>query len=264
MDLQLKNKIAMIAAASKGIGKGITLSLAKEGCKVSICGRDNSNLTKAKNEILNQAPDAEILTVSCDVSNKEDLENWYNSTKKEFGDINILVTNTGGPPPGRFPELTEEKWKLGVESTLMNVVRLSNLVIPDMKKNEWGRIVHITSLAAKQPVDILSISNTIRAGISALTKTTSNEYAQYGICINAVLPGHIYTDRQIALNEIKSGELNISVEQYAQRIQDTIPTKRYGKIEEIGDVVAFLCSQNASYINGVSLQVDGGIIQSTF
>ncbi len=264
MDLRLKNRVAMVSAASKGIGRGIARALLKEGCHVSICARTVSDLENTRRELQEEAGAARILAFPCDVSRSEDLNRWYQETKKALGTIDILVTNTGGPPAGRFMELTEDRWLHGIESTLMNVVRLSRLVIPDMQKQKWGRILHITSLAAKQPVDILAISNTLRAGISALTKTLSNEYASYGICINALLPGHILTDRQKELNSIKSKELGITIEQYAEKIRKSIPAGRYGSPEEIGDVAAFLCSDRAGYLSGASIQVDGGLIQSTF
>ncbi|MFZ0389803.1 MAG: SDR family oxidoreductase [Calditrichia bacterium] len=264
MNLEIEGKVAMVAAASKGIGKAIAAALAAEGCAVSICSRSQEHLDHARREIEAAVPGAGILTFPCDVSRKSDLENWAAETRKQFGSIDILVTNTGGPPPGRFMELSEEQWQQGVQSTLMNVVRLCNLVLPGMQEQNWGRIVHVTSLAAKQPVDILSISNTLRAGISALTKTLSNEYAKFNITCNALLPGHILTDRQTELNQVKSKELDISAEEYAARVQKSIPARRYGQPQEIGAAAAFLCSEAASYINGVSLQVDGGLIESTF
>ncbi len=264
MELGLQNRVAMVSAASKGIGKGIAKSLVREGCLVSICARSQDALQEAREDLIKENPGARVLAFSCDVSKPDELKNWHSATVRELGDVDILVTNTGGPPPGRFSEITEEKWKLGVESTLMNVIRLCNLVLPGMKERGWGRIVHITSLAAKQPIDILTISNTLRAGISALTKTMSNEFAASGICVNALLPGHILTDRQMELNQIKAKERGITVDEYAKRSQSHIPAGRYGTTREIGDVVAFLCSDRASYVSGVSLQVDGGLIKSTF
>jgi len=180
------------------------------------------------------------------------------------GPVEILVTNTGGPPAARFDKLTEEQWRAGVESTLLNVVRLSRLVLPAMRERKWGRIVHLTSLVAKQPIDLLTISSTLRAGVSALTRTMASQFARDGVLVNAVLPGHVLTDRQVHLNEIRSGEEGVSVDDYAARVQQAIPLGRYGEPGEIGNVVAFLCSERASYVTGVSLQVDGGVIQSTF
>lgn len=252
----------MIAAASKGLGRATAESLAREGCRVSICARSLESLEEARRAI--EAIGAEVLAVACDVSKPEDLQRWYDRTAERFGAVDIVVTNTGGPPAARFMNLSEEQWQGGIESTLMNVVRLCRLAIPGMQQRKWGRIVHITSLVAKQPTDILTISSTLRAGLSALTKTLADQVATDGITVNALLPGHILTDRQRHLHEIRSAERGVSIEEYAAEAVKQIPMARFGRAEEIGDAVAFLCSERASYITGVSLQVDGGIIRSTF
>lgn len=262
MDLGLNKRVAMVAAASKGLGRAIAESLAREGCRLSICSRSTDNLDPARLAI--EEAGGEVLAVQCDVSNPSELERWFEATEATFGQVDILVTNTGGPPAAKFMKLTEEQWQEGVESTLMNVVRLCRLVIPGMQRRKWGRIVNITSLVAKQPLELLTISSTIRAGLSALTKTLADQVAADNVLVNALLPGHILTDRQVHLNEIRSKEQGISVDEYAARVQHSIPLGRFGQPHEIGDVVTFLCSERASYITGVSLQVDGGIIRSTF
>jgi 3-oxoacyl-[acyl-carrier protein] reductase len=262
MDLGIKGRVAMVAAASKGLGRAVAESLAREGCRLSICSRSTDNLDAARTTI--EDAGGEVLAVACDVSNPSELERWVEATIATFGQVDILVTNTGGPPAAKFLQLSEEQWRSGVESTLMNVVRLSRLVIPDMQSRKWGRIVNITSLVAKQPLELLTISSTLRAGLSALTKTLSDQVAKDNILVNALLPGHILTDRQVHLNEIRSKEQGISIEEYAKKVEQSIPMARFGRAQEIGDAVAFLCSERASYITGVSLQVDGGIIRSTF
>ena len=262
MDLGIKGRVAMVAAASKGLGRAVAEALAKEGCRLSICSRSTDNLDDARQTI--EVAGGEVLAMACDVSSAADLERWVEATIATFGKVDILVTNTGGPPAAKFMQLTEEQWLSGVESTLMNVVRLSRLVIPDMQSRKWGRIVNITSLVAKQPLELLTISSTLRAGLSGLTKTLSDQVAKDNILVNAVLPGHILTDRQVHLNEIRSKEQGISIEDYAKKVEQSIPMARFGRPEEIGNAVAFLCSERASYITGVSLQVDGGIIRSTF
>ena len=264
MDLEIRGRVAMVAAASKGIGKGVARSLLEEGCRVSICARGQDDLRKSSEELSGAAAGGELRAWPCDVTKKGDLEAWHAKTVEAFGPVEILVTNTGGPPAARFDQLTEEQWRAGVESTLMNVVRLTRLVLPAMRQSKWGRIVHLTSLVAKQPIDLLTISSTLRAGLSALTRTMASQFASDGVLVNAVLPGHILTDRQVHLNEIRSAEESVSLEEYAVRVQKSVPLGRYGQPREIGDVVAFLCSQRASYVTGVSLQVDGGVIQSTF
>ena len=262
MDLGLKGRVAMVAAASKGLGRAVAEALAREGCRLSICSRSTDNLDGARHTI--EDAGGEVLAVACDVSNPGDLERWVEATTATFGQVDILVTNTGGPPAAKFLQLSEEQWQNGIDSTLMNVVRLARLVIPDMQSRKWGRIVNITSLVAKQPLELLTISSTLRAGLSALTKTLADQVARDNILVNAVLPGHILTDRQTHLNEIRSKELGISIEEYAGRVEQSIPMGRFGRPQEIGETVAFLCSERASYITGVSLQVDGGIIRSTF
>jgi 3-oxoacyl-[acyl-carrier protein] reductase len=261
MKLDLQGRVAMIAAASKGIGKACALALAAEGCKVSLCARNAEELEKARAEA---AQHAEVLAVVTDVSAKPDLERWYQETTATFGQVDILITNTGGPPVSRFTQLSDEQWIAGVDSTLLNVVRLSRLVIPGMQQRRWGRIIHLTSLVAKQPLDELTISSTLRAGLSGLTKTMANQLGPDNITVNAVLMGHILTDRQYHLADVRVKERGITHEQYFAQQAAEIPLRRLGEPREVGEVVAFLASERASYLTGVSLQVDGGLIRGTF
>ncbi len=260
MDLGIKDRVAMVAAASKGVGKACAMALAQEGCKVSICARNAVELEKTHSEIEARGP---IVAAVADVSSAGDLEAWYRRTIDRFGHVDILVTNTGGPPVKRFMELSDENWLSGVESTLMNVVRLARLVIPGMRERRWGRIIHLTSLVAKQPIDELTISSTLRAGLSGLTKTMANQVGPYNITVNAILTGHIMTDRQYALADVRSRERGITHEEYFAEQAAEVPLRRIGEPRELGDVVAFLASERASYVTGVSLQVDGGLIRST-
>lgn len=259
MDLGIRNRVAMVAAASKGLGRATAEALAGEGCRLSICSRSLGAL-----EAVTESLSTEALAVACDVSKAGDLQRWYDATIARFGQVDILVTNTGGPPAANFLALSEEQWQSGIDSTLMNVIRLCRLVLPEMQRRRWGRIVHLTSFVAKQPVELLTVSSTLRAGISALTKTLSDQVARDGVLVNAVLPGHFLTDRQKHLSEIRSKEQGISPEQYLEKAVAAIPLGRYGQPHELADVIAFLCSERASFITGLSMQVDGGQYRGTF
>ena len=259
MDLGIRNRVAMVAAASKGLGRAIAETLAAEGCRLSICSRSIESLAPVRDTI-----GGETLAVACDVSNASDLQRWFDQTVAQLGPVDILVTNTGGPPAAPFLQLTEEQWQSGIDSTLMNVVRLTRMVVPAMQHRKWGRIVHLTSFVAKQPVELLTVSSTLRAGLSALTKTLADQVARDGITVNAVLPGHFLTDRQKQLSEIRAKDQGITPEEYLRKSEQVIPMGRYGKPSELADVVAFLCSERASYVTGASLQIDGGLYRGTF
>ena len=202
MDLGIRGKVAMVAAGSKGLGRAAALALAAEGCAVSVCGRSVDSLAAVKAEL--EALGGRALAVVADVAKAEDLIRWHEATEAALGPVDILITNTGGPKAATFADLSDEDWAAGVDSTLMNVVRMTRLVLPGMRARQWGRIVHITSLVAKQPYPLLTISSTLRAGLSGLTRTLALESARDGVTVNALLPGHIMTDRQLHLAEVKA------------------------------------------------------------
>ena len=262
MDLGIRGKVAMVAAGSKGLGRAAALALAAEGCAVSICGRGAEALATTQADL--EALGVAAVAAPVDVSRAEDLLRWHQATEAALGPVAILITNTGGPKAATFGNLSDEDWAAGVDSTLMNVVRLTRLVLPGMKARQWGRIVHITSLVAKQPYPLLTISSTLRAGLSGLTRTLALETAKDGITVNALLPGHIMTDRQLHLAEVKSKAEGITVAEHFARQAAAIPAARIGEPDEVGAVIAFLCSQPASYLTGQSLLVDGGLVQGTF
>ena len=262
MDLGIRGKVAMVAAGSKGLGRAAALALAAEGCAVSICGRGAEALAATKADL--EALGIPTLAVPVDVSKAEDLIRWHQATEAALGTVDILITNTGGPKAAVFAELSDADWADGVESTLMNVVRMSRQVLPGMRARKWGRLVHITSLVAKQPYPLLTISSTLRAGLSGLTRTLAMENAKDGITVNALLPGHVMTDLQLHLAEVKSKADGITVAEHFARSAASIPVGRIGDPEEIGAVIAFLCSAPASYLTGQSLLVDGGLVQGTF
>ena len=244
----------MVAAASKGIGLAIAKMLTEEGCNVSICARNEEVLEAAAAEI-----GGETRSYVVDITSAEDIGWWYEQTKQDLGPVDILVTNTGGPPAGALHTLEDAQWQLGFDSTLMNIVRLVRLTQDDMKASGWGRIVHITSLVAKEPSLMLPISSTLRAGIMALTRVQATELASAGINVNSVLPGHTLTDRQRHLADIRSQRDGITPEEALVKQAEEVPMKRLATTEEIAAATVFLCSAPASYITGTNLLVDGGL-----
>ena len=252
MDYGISGKVAMVAASTKGIGLATAKLLAAEGCRLSICARTEADLEAAAASI---GPETRSYVVN--VADPEDLSWWVDQTREDLGPIDILVTNTGGPPAGRIGDITDEQWQQGVDGTLMNVVRLCRLVVPDMLESNWGRIVHITSLVAKEPNAVLPISSTLRAGIMALTRLQAQEWAPNGVTVNGVLPGHTLTDRQYHLAEVRAKASGLTPEAELENAANHAPMKRLGKPEEIAAAIAFLCSEGAAYVSGTSLLVDG-------
>ncbi len=247
----------MVAAASKGIGFAIAKELVAEGCQLSICARNEEELERAVEQL-----GGEPRSYCVDVSKAEDLAWWVGETKNDLGAPDILVTNTGGPPAGGVKDVTDEQWQSGVDSTLMNVIRLTRLVRDDMVTKGWGRIVHITSLVAKEPLDLLPISSTLRTGLLALTRLQATDMAQYGVTVNSVLPGNTLTDRQKHLIEVRAEKEGITQDEALRKQAESVPMKRLAQPEEIAAAVAFLCSQRASYITGINLLVDGGVTKT--
>lgn len=254
MDLGIKGKVAMVAAATRGIGLAAAKSLAAEGAKVSVCGLDAARIKEAAASL-----GAPHMAFRCDVSSKADIEAWFEATRKTLGDPQILVTNTGGPPAGLLGDLTEAQWVKGFENTVMNVVRMVALASPKMKESGWGRIVHITSLVAKDPDPLLGVSSTLRAGLSAMSRLQARELGPHGITVNCVLPGSTETDRQTHLLEVRAGKSGRGVDEERRLAAEAVPVRRLAKASEIGDVIAFLASERAGYVSGAQVVVDGGL-----
>ncbi|MEO7735747.1 MAG: SDR family oxidoreductase [Kofleriaceae bacterium] len=262
MELGVRGRTAMVAAGSKGLGRAIATALVREGARVSICARSAGPLDDTAQAL--RAAGGDVLAVPVDVTQPDELARWHAATVERLGEPALLVTSTGGPPTGLFEELTEDAWRTGIDGTLMNVIRMSRLVLPAMRAAKYGRIVHLTSFVAKQPMPILTISSTLRAGLSALTKTMATQVAADGITVNAVLPGHFLTDRQIHLNELRAKQHGTTREAWEAQLVTSIPAQRFGRPEELADTVTFLPSERAGYINGASLQIDGGLLGATF
>ena len=262
MDLELAGRTAVVVAASQGLGKAVALRLAEEGATVVMCARKQDTIDAAAQDIRRQSGNGNVLAVAADVTDKLDIANLARRVADETPGADILINNAGGPPPGLFDDLDDEKWQLAVDLTLMSAVRLTRAFLPHMRKQRWGRIVNMTSFSVKQPVQQLMLSNSIRLAVVGWAKTLANEVAPDNVLVNNVCPGWISTDRVGQLLAARADSQHRTVEDVSGDILATIPMGRMGKPEEFADVVAFLSSARASYISGVSLSVDGGAVQS--
>ena len=260
MDLGLTGKVALVVAASKGLGRGCALALAREGANVAICARSEAQLAAAAADIRN-ATGAEVLVVPGDVSRAPDVRAVVAATAERFGGIDILVNNSGGPRIGSFSELADDDWQRAFELVTLNFVRFVREVVPHMRARQWGRIVGIQSTSVKQPVRNIDLSNGIRPGIAGLIKALMPDLAKDGITINLVLPGTFLTSR-ISPGLDESGPADPDLLARLQPLAQTIPVGRLGEPIELGDLVAFLASQRAGYITGAVYQIDGGGIAS--
>jgi 3-oxoacyl-[acyl-carrier protein] reductase len=250
MDLGIKNKVAFVSASSQGLGKSSAVALAKEGAHVAICGRNQELLRQTAGEI--KALGVKVLSLEGDLSSAADCRRFVDATLAEFGSVDILVTNTGGPPTGKFESFEQADWDKAFQQLTLSVVALAKGFIPGMRDKKWGRIISITSQAVKQPVNNLVLSNAVRSSIVGLLKTLATELGEHQITVNNIMPGYTQTQRLAKLIETNPAVAKVTSE---------IPLGRFGKPEEFGAVVAFLASEQASYITGVSLAVDGGWIR---
>ena len=261
MDLGLKNKVALVAAGSRGLGRAVAEELAAEGASLLLCARDAQTLAETAASIA-ESSGAHVLAVPADVTVIDDIKRLVEAGIERFGQIDILVTNAGGPPAGTFDKLTREQWDEAIKLTLLSAVELARQVLPGMKERRWGRIINITSIAVKQPVDGLLLSNSLRAGLTGFARTLANEVAPDGITVNNVLPGYTRTERLEHLVEFMAEKQGISVEDFRGTWEKEIPMGRLGDPRELAATIAFLASERASYITGTSIQVDGGWIRS--
>ena len=252
MDFGLLNKGALVMASSKGLGKAVAAELANEGCNVVICGRNDNTLKNTSDEITSESG-RECYYVQGDITSQNDRKRILSYSKSKIKSIDVLVTNSGGPKPGSFDDHDNEDWRDAYSLLVESTVSMIRGVLPDMKEQKWGRIITITSQAVKQPVEGLILSNSVRSAILGLVKTLSIELGKHNITVNNVLPGYTLTDRLETLIRQRGTSLeNISV---------NVPLKRVGLPNEFAAAVAFLASEKATYITGVSLPIDGGWIK---
>lgn len=261
MDLGLKGKVAIVAAASKGLGRAVAAELAREGARVAICARDAGMLERAAGEIA-AATGAELLHRALDVTDRAAVEAFVAAAEQRWGRVDICVTNAGGPPAKPFAETTPADWTAAAELTLLSAVWLARAALPRMQRRGWGRFVAITSVSVKQPIDGLLLSNSLRAAVTGMVRTIANEYARHGITANNVCPGYTLTERLDELAATLARDAGLPREKIIERWTSQIPAGRLGKPEELAALVAFLCSERAAYITGASIAVDGGWVRS--
>lgn len=261
MDLGLKGKVALVAASSRGLGKAVAHELAGEGARLVMCARGEGALRAARDEIVNDTG-AEALAVAADLSESAAVDAVVRAALDAYGRVDVLVTNTGGPPPGPFESHSAEAWRAAVQQNLESVINLVRGVLPGMKERRWGRIINVTSIAVKQPVDGLILSNSVRAAVTGFARTLANEVAPFGITVNNAMPGYTRTDRLEALAGRVAERKGLPAERRLEAWNDEIPMKRLGEPHEFAALVAFLASERASYITGASIPVDGGWIRA--
>ena len=261
MDLGLKDKVALVAAASRGLGRAVAEELAAEGAALILCARDQTTLAETAAAIADSTG-AHVLAVPADVTQVDQVTRVVDSGAARFGRIDILVTNAGGPPAGRFDQLTREQWEEATHLTLYSAIELTRQVLPGMRQRRWGRILNITSIAVKQPVENLMLSNSLRAGLTGFARTLANEVAADGVTVNNILPGYTRTERLEDLARMMADKQGISSAEFRAKWEQEIPMGRLGEPREFAALAAFLVSERASYITGTSIQIDGGWIRS--
>ena len=260
MHFGLNRKVAMVAGASRGLGLGVARALAAEGVTVSMASRDAAKIEAAAASIAEETK-ADVLGVAADVRSADAIEQWFEITKQRFGGVDLLFTNSGGPPAGTALSFDDAAWQSAFELLLQSAIRMIRLAVPSMALRGAGSIVIPTSASVKEPIPNLALSNVLRASVAALSKTLAVELAPQHIRVNHLIPGRIATDRVRELDEINSKKLGISVEEQQKRAASAIPLGRYGDPDEFGRAAVFLFSDAAAYITGATLQVDGGMIR---
>jgi 3-oxoacyl-[acyl-carrier protein] reductase len=261
MDLGIRGKVALVTASSRGLGRAVAEELAAEGADLVLCARSESLLDEVRAAIT-AASGVKVVSMVADISDSAAVERVWSYAREEFGRVDILVNNAGGPPAGPFeshpPSAWTDAWKLNFESA----VNMTRAVLPGMKERLWGRVINITSVAVKQPVDNLILSNSVRAAVTGFARTLANEVGTYGVTVNNVMPGFTLTDRIAHLAESNAKQRGTTPEAEIAGMESQIPMRRLGAPKEFAAMVAFLASERASYTTGASIAVDGGWIRS--
>lgn len=263
MELQLQDKVIMIAAASQGIGYGIAEAVAREGARVSISSRSQEKIEQAADTLKSEFG-IDARGYVCDATDASAIQQWVDATLRDFGGVDGLVINAGGPTPGGFDKFDDDAWYAACDLTLMSAVRMIRGVLPTMRQQGSGSILALTSSSIKEPIDNLLLSNVFRSGVVSLVKTLANEVAGDGIRVNNLVPGRIDTERVQTVDKMNADKKGISVEEQQQQQWAGIPLGRYGSIQDMGRAGAFLLSDAAAYITGATLVVDGGKTKSVF
>ena len=261
MDLGLEGRCALVAGASRGLGYAAAEALAAEGVRLVICSRDDAAIERAAERIASQHG-VEVTGQAADLSEPEAIERLHETARRNYGGVDILVTNTGGPPPGVFVDLPQSAWDAAVRNNLDSVLHLMRGVLAGMTERKWGRIVNVTSIAAKQPVANLILSNSMRAAVTALARTLAAEVAPHGITVNNVMPGYTRTERLEELAAHLAEARSVDQQAVVDDWEREIPAARLGEPAELAALVAFLASERAAYITGSSIAVDGGWIRA--
>ncbi len=258
MDLGLKGRGVIVAASSQGIGRATAEAFAREGAQVAMCARTEATLRSAADSI-RSATGAEVFAEPLDVTDAPRVQRFVEQVAKQFGRIDVCVTNAGGPPAKNFLSISPDEWRKAVDLNFLSVVHLAKAVIPHMQRHRWGRIITITSVTVKQPVAELIMSNAVRAAVVGLVKTLSNEFGKDGILVNNVAPGYTATERLQELAAVRALAAGTSPEQIYQSWTAEIPLRRLGDPKDIADVILWLASERAAYVTGQTVLADGGI-----